>query len=160
YITHFSAYKLVYGAFATVPIFLIWIYVSWVVVLIGAAAAAVLPEWRERTFAGDAGAAGRFLGALQLLRVLWQGRGAGIRERLLHSMVKLPIDQMETVLDAMRRAGWIGRGRGGWILAADFSSVTVADVYELFVLRVDPQLPPRQSGMSLDHEVLRITGGL
>src|SRR5215471_2866006 len=47
YITHFSAYRLIYGAFAAIPIFLIWIYVSWVVVLIGAAAAAVLPEWRE-----------------------------------------------------------------------------------------------------------------
>jgi membrane protein len=48
YITQFPTYKLVYGAFASVPIFLLWIYLSWVVVLLGAVMAAVMPEWRER----------------------------------------------------------------------------------------------------------------
>jgi len=49
YIVQFPTYKLVYGAFAGVPIFLLWIYLSWLVVLIGAVTAAVMPEWRERT---------------------------------------------------------------------------------------------------------------
>jgi membrane protein len=48
YIAHFPTYTLVYGAFASVPIFLLWIYLSWVVVLLGAVTAAVMPEWRER----------------------------------------------------------------------------------------------------------------
>ena len=52
YITQFPTYKLVYGAFASVPIFLLWIYLSWLVVLIGAVTAAVMPEWRERTGRG------------------------------------------------------------------------------------------------------------
>ena len=52
YITQFPTYKLVYGAFAGVPIFLLWIYLSWLVVLIGAVTAAVMPEWRERTGRG------------------------------------------------------------------------------------------------------------
>jgi membrane protein len=49
YIAHFPTYKLIYGAFASVPIFLLWIYLSWLVVLVGAVTAAVMPEWRERT---------------------------------------------------------------------------------------------------------------
>lgn len=36
YITHFSNYQLIYGALATIPIFLLWIYVSWVLILLGA----------------------------------------------------------------------------------------------------------------------------
>jgi membrane protein len=48
FIAQFPTYKLVYGAFASVPIFLLWIYLSWVVVLLGAVMAAVMPEWRER----------------------------------------------------------------------------------------------------------------
>jgi membrane protein len=159
YITHFPAYRLVYGAFAAIPIFLIWIYVSWVVVLFGAAAAAVLPEWRERTFDVESGPGGRFLGALQILRLLSETRGAAVRERRLHGAVKLPIDQIEAILDAMRNAGWIGRGRGGWILAQDLSGLSVAEIYRLFVFRADAGLPPRESGHELDRHALRLAVG-
>ena len=37
YLAWFPTYRLIYGAFATIPIFLIWLYVSWLVVLAGAA---------------------------------------------------------------------------------------------------------------------------
>ena len=38
---------LVYGAFATLPIFLTWVYLSWAVVLLGALLAATLAEFRS-----------------------------------------------------------------------------------------------------------------
>lgn len=44
YIARVPAYQLVYGALAVLPLFLIWIYVSWVVVLVGAALTATLAE--------------------------------------------------------------------------------------------------------------------
>jgi membrane protein len=34
----------IYGAFAAIPIFLMWLYLSWVVILIGALIAATLPD--------------------------------------------------------------------------------------------------------------------
>src|SRR3990167_6297609 len=36
YVRLFPGYQLIYGAFATVPLFLLWIYVSWLIVLFGA----------------------------------------------------------------------------------------------------------------------------
>ena len=46
YLSFFPTFTLVYGAFATVPIFLLWLYLSWALVLIGALLAVTLPEFR------------------------------------------------------------------------------------------------------------------
>lgn len=48
YIATVPTYQLIYGAVATLPLFLLWIYVSWVVVLVGAAVAATLAEGGRR----------------------------------------------------------------------------------------------------------------
>lgn len=41
----YSSYQLVYGAIAALPVFLIWIYVSWAIILFGALVVALLPQW-------------------------------------------------------------------------------------------------------------------
>ncbi|HEX3631014.1 MAG TPA: YihY family inner membrane protein [Casimicrobiaceae bacterium] len=46
YITHVRTYEIVYGALAALPLFLIWIYVCWIILLVGAAVAATLAEHR------------------------------------------------------------------------------------------------------------------
>lgn len=47
YIVTFPSYQLIYGAMATLPIMLLWIQLSWTVVLLGAQLAAVLAEVRS-----------------------------------------------------------------------------------------------------------------
>ena len=47
YLLKMPAYSMIYGAFATVPLLLIWIYVAWLLVLIGAEIAASLAELRQ-----------------------------------------------------------------------------------------------------------------
>ncbi len=42
YVTHAPTYRVIYGALAAVPLFLIWIYVCWLIVLAGAAITATL----------------------------------------------------------------------------------------------------------------------
>ncbi len=44
YVVAFPSYQLIYGAFAAIPIFLIWIYLSWVITLVGALVVAALPS--------------------------------------------------------------------------------------------------------------------
>src|SRR5262249_19665084 len=46
YIGASSFYSTVYGALAIIPIFLLWMYISWMAVLLGAVVAAALPNWR------------------------------------------------------------------------------------------------------------------
>jgi membrane protein len=48
YITHFPTYQLMYGPVAVLPLFLLWIYVSWIIVLVGAAVTATLAETMSR----------------------------------------------------------------------------------------------------------------
>jgi membrane protein len=45
YITQFPTYTLVYGAFAALPVFLIWLFAVWLSVLLGALLAANLRHW-------------------------------------------------------------------------------------------------------------------
>ena len=44
YVSQVPTYTMVYGAFATVPLFLLWIYLSWVVTALGAVVTALLPD--------------------------------------------------------------------------------------------------------------------
>jgi membrane protein len=62
FVVSFSTYRAIYGAVAALPVFLIWIYLSWVVTLLGAQVTAALPQWRAahaRRAAPDTGSARR-----------------------------------------------------------------------------------------------------
>ncbi|RTE85982.1 virulence factor BrkB family protein [Lysobacter sp. N42] len=45
YLKHFPSYELLYGALATIPILIVWIYLSWIVILFGAVFAATIEDY-------------------------------------------------------------------------------------------------------------------
>lgn len=49
FISRFATYDLVYGAFAAIPIFLVWIYVLWAVILAGAVFGATLARLPDQS---------------------------------------------------------------------------------------------------------------
>ncbi len=142
YITNFPTYKLVYGAFAAVPVFLMWLYISWLVVLFGAVVVASLPEWRQQTIQGRLAPGSNFVYALQVLKMFWQAqqRGDVVTVPQLHANLHIRYERIEIILEAMQRASWISRALpSGWVLHRNPATIAVADVYRLFVF--DPALP-------------------
>lgn len=49
FITQFSSYQLVYGAFAAFPVFLLWIYLCWCIILLGVEVSRALSVYREES---------------------------------------------------------------------------------------------------------------
>jgi membrane protein len=160
YIAHFATYELVYGAFAAIPVFLMWIYLSWLIVIGGAVLAALLPEWRERAGQSEPVPGSDFFDALQVLKVLWRAHrtGALVSVSSLHPAVKVRIDHLEKILATLSGAGWIARsGPDGWLLARDAAAIKVDDIYRLFVFNTGAHVPARHASAELDSLVYEIS---
>ncbi len=73
-----SSYTLIYGAFAAVPLFLLWIYLSWNIVLMGGVLVHSLSAYQSR----EEAARPTLLKALDVLYLLWQKQkiGESVRE--------------------------------------------------------------------------------
>lgn len=137
FIARFPTYTLVYGAFAALPIFLVWLYLSWVIVLLGALLSATLPAFIERRrvarpFPGD-----RTHAATSMLIELANAQRSGVSMefRALRAQAGLPDDQCEAVLGAMCDAGWVARTENGhWVLSIAPGRLRLSDVISLFAL--------------------------
>jgi membrane protein len=160
YIAYFPTYKLVYGAFATVPIFLLWIYLSWLIIVGGAVLVAALPEWRERAGQSRPVPGSDFFDALQVLKMLWRAHRTGnvVSLSTLHPVVKVRIDHLEKILGMLAGAGWIARsGAEGWVLIHDAATVKLEDIYRLFVFHTDAHVPARHASAELESLVYEIS---
>jgi membrane protein len=140
YISHFPTYAFIYGTFATILIFLVWVYVSWTVVLLGATLTAMLPGWRDIR-AELHRAPGRELAeALDVLHVLAKAQGEGRAMPIMdlaREVGMLPY-RAEAILERCTQLGWVAKGeKETWLLARDAASIKVDDVYRAFVF--DPQ---------------------
>ena len=136
YIAKFPTYSLIYGAFAALPVFLVWLYLSWLVVLVGAVLTATWPEF-GRTLDRPPPIAGRELP--DVLRVLAhlarvQEGGGSIELDRLASGAGLGSQRCEDLLERCAALGWTAKSRNdGWLLARRADSIRVADVYRSFV---------------------------
>lgn len=111
YLSSVPTYSLIYGAFATVPILLIWIYVAWVIVLLGAVITAYLPSllmgMRRRPHTHGLA----FQLALETLQQLDHVRTTGRKGLTIGQLAQqLRVDtlQLEPVLDTLCELDWIG----------------------------------------------------
>ncbi|MBL8360659.1 MAG: YihY family inner membrane protein [Rubrivivax sp.] len=112
YVATVPGISVIYGAFATLPILLLWIYLVWVIVLLGAVIAAYAPSLQMGIRRPDVAPGSAFELALQLLRALADARGSGLHGLALHQMAEtLRLDPLhvEATLETLMRLDWVAR---------------------------------------------------
>jgi membrane protein len=125
YISKVPTYSLVYGTFAAVPIFLLWLFCCWMVVLVGAEITATFSYFRHM----DAQRADESLRVAQARRILDAltkntslSAVPGLLFKDLRMCAPMPIDQAEDALEYLLRGGLVEmvseRGRKRFRLAA------------------------------------------
>ncbi len=136
YISHFPTYKLVYGAFASVPIFLMWIYLSWLIILFGAEIAASLSHWRTPA-TKKLSSTTRLLDALRVLQIMVNGFQQGKVSTFpkLSKSLHIGYDELEKILDKLASANMVCKAEGqGWLLMRDANHIRASELLHLFVL--------------------------
>lgn len=159
YIQRVPTYKLVYGAFASFPIFLLWVYFSWLIILVGAELTAALPYLRSggvrrRNLPGS-----QFVDAVQLLRLLYEAhqKGEVKSTQQLRTALRLPVDECEALLERLAAAGWAARAANDrWVLARNVGEIRLAQVYHEFVFRSEGLQTSSEGGF--EGQLVRLTG--
>jgi membrane protein len=161
YIKQVPGYNLVYGAFASIPIFLTWIFMSWLIILIGAELTAALPYLRTGGVKVRRVPGSQFLEALRLLRLLYQAhlQGTVTTTEQLRATLHLSWEECEGLLECMAKAGWVMSGvSDGWGLARDAAEIRLADVYREFVFHPEAHAEPGDP--TFEGKVAQLTMGV
>jgi membrane protein len=140
-----GTYQSIYGAFATLPVFLLWVYISWWVTLFGAAIAATLPMLRLTRFADEARPGNRFITAVALLLALYEAQlsgknGGRMSTKALALHVRTFPEQVERLLLDLEALEYVsqldGRHSGEWLLTASAAQANLVPLFKR--LAIDP----------------------
>jgi membrane protein len=150
YLSSVPTYSLVYGAFATLPILLVWIYVAWVIVLLGAVIAAYLPSLLAGVARRGSSHGWQFQLAVELLQQLHQARSTtriGLEASELAKALQVDVLQLEPVLGTLVALDWIGQltdpdddKEARYLLLADPDATTLEPLMAQLLLSRDPTM--------------------
>lgn len=128
--SQFFVYDAVYGAFAALPVFLLWLYLVWVIVLSGAVFVRSLCL-RASVAPCDEPILIRAARVLQIIAKAHR-QGSAVTESELAQQVGLSSEQRQRIFAALEQLKLIGvNDRKHWILARDLHAVTLWQLYRL-----------------------------
>ena len=127
-------YSVLYGSLGAIPLFLLWLYLSWFIVLAGARLAYALQNARFQSIwpvlVGHP--RGRELAAVRIVQHLtraWVEQGRSPDRASLAREIELPEDVVQPILEALRDADLVHEGRrSGWSPARDPAKLTLGQV--------------------------------
>lgn len=105
-----STYETVYGAVAILPIFLFWLYLSWIVVILGALIAASLPEWwktRNAMHNHSFAPSQKLEVAVAMLSILARNARNGETAPQEKLQDTAPLDIRDELFEGLRKSGYI-----------------------------------------------------
>lgn len=156
YLGSFDAYQKIYGAVALVPIVMLWIYLSWVAVLLGASFAASLSAFRYQPKALRLPRGHELYALLRMLGRFQQARGGG--RGLSSSEIEalepsLTDDMVQELLARMAAISVLRRAESDeWLLARDLADVRLGEIYEAAHMRIpigDVRLPKADDALGM-----------
>lgn len=140
YMGNFDGYRSIYGAFAAVPFFLLWLNLLWTLVLGGAVLTSSLSYWQGEAFRRGFDSRGQFDDVLKILLLLdaaqKEGRTLSVQEFRRH--INMGYDELGELLEKLARYGYIYSGRQGWVLKTGADSIELSELFKLFVYRPLP----------------------
>ncbi|WP_305805979.1 YihY family inner membrane protein [Stenotrophomonas sp. YIM B06876] len=140
YLGSFQSYQRLYGTVAFVPILLLWIYLGWVSVLLGASLSSSIAAFRYQPLAIRLPQGCEFYALLRLLGRLREARdgGQGLDEDELLQLEPMLTDSLlQELLCELEAIRLVRRDeRGQWLLARDLDKVTLHELYESSQLRI------------------------
>jgi len=142
YVRRIPTYTAVYGAFAAVPLFLLWMYLCWFITLTGAMISSALPAIRIGQFHRPVFNGSNLFDSLELLARLTEAREAGKPGYTMPELARMLRRDMDTTLMLLQRLEeieWIARleeDQAGpqYVLVANPAQVTVQRLFDLFVI--------------------------
>ena len=127
YVANVPGQNVVYGTFAALPFFLLWIYVSWLVVLFGAELTASLDYWKGGKWKRIGDGIVRFGDAVAVARLLFESRGKAVTFDRLRMDTGMPQDELEDALHHMTASGLVERvGRNSYAIPEEPAEATKA----------------------------------
>lgn len=140
YIEHFSTYTLIYGALAVIPIFLLWLYLSWTIVLWGGELLQILPYWHTPLPQRKQSALAR---ALLLLKILSDNKHRYNYEEWLKHAPSDELNNIESLEEQLEEAGIIACVNKKIKLTVDLNKLSLYDLMAAIyfpTLKIDPHL--------------------
>ncbi|NKJ45557.1 hypothetical protein CIC12_02105 [Burkholderia sp. SG-MS1] len=141
YVRRIPTYTAVYGAFAAVPLFLVWMYLCWFITLAGAMIASALPAIRIGQFHRPTFDGSNLFDSLELLARLSEARDAGGRGYTVPELARMLRRDMDITLYLLQRLeeiDWIARLEDDagphFLLLANPAQVTVERLFDMFVI--------------------------
>jgi membrane protein len=154
YLGSFGAYEKIYGTLALIPIFLGWVYFSWVAILLGASLASTLSAFRYQPASQRLPVGYEFHGLLRLIGRFDEYRrdGRGLHLDEIRRFEPVLTDAMaQQMLAQLSQIGLLARAESGeWLLARDLDGITLAELYEACQLRIpiaEAWLPARDDAL-------------
>jgi membrane protein len=139
YLAHLPSYKLVNTLFISFPVFLLWVFLSWVSMLLGGVVASSLSHWRSTERAQPDPMAHLYY-ALCMLRMMNKGLRSGSVQTLPIFCEKLRVgfDVLEQILAKLQRANVVSKLAGqGWGMVREPELVKLKELHRLFVFDPD-----------------------